>query len=135
MYIQITDNMTGVTEIHDVSVLRRDRDSVKVWWKDEGEDNFMWMPEPGTGRVSSRWATFELLDMHPVDEVYLKVYPKFIEAVVNQLRIRQADMESDLDPQERVPFVNFVDTIGRHHFETLVEEMVEDAVELAERLT
>lgn len=73
--------------------------------------------------------------MSPADRHYLNVYPVFIRAVVEQMVERQREMEMDLEPEERVPFVNFMDTIGRAHFEYLVEEMVEDAVKLAEDYT
>ena len=69
------------------------------------------------------------------DKLYIKLYVKFVRCVVRQLQERQIEMEMDLEPEERVPFVNFVDTIGRNHFDCLAEEMADDAVTLAEEIT
>lgn len=70
-----------------------------------------------------------------LDRLYIKLYTRFVRVVVRQLQERQIEMEMDLEPDERVPFVNFVDSIGRYHFEMIAEEMADDAVKLAEEMT
>lgn len=70
-----------------------------------------------------------------LDALYIRLYTKFVRCVVRQLQERQTEMEMDLDPEDRVPFVNFVDQIGRYHFEMIAEEMADDAVKLAEKMT
>lgn len=138
MLLKITNNRTGIDRYVAAKIITEERapkTSCEIEFDDgDGLDAF-WIPSVGCGKISSTLETFELVEFHPADKKYMKVYPMFVIAVAEQMAAGYDDYVRDCqaDEQEILPFADWVNGLVGNHCDMLAEELARDIEDYVKR--